>query len=380
MKIENSTIYYNGNVKLKKAGVRQIITVFEQQEYVKCKFDVIYFIKKYVQIISLDEGVVPFHLFPYQEKMIKHMEDNRFSIFMTSRQMGKTTVAAGYILHELIFNKSFTVAIRANKDAQAREIMERVQMMYEELPFFLQPGVKSWNKGSISLGNKSRAFTAATSSSSVRGKSINLLYMDEFAHIENDTEFYQSTYPVIMSGKTTKVIITSTPNGMNLFYKIWTEAKDGRSQYKALQIYWNEHPNRDEAWLREQESNMPPKQIAQEIHCVVGDTPVTVRCVVSGAVFDTTLLELYEKQYERTGVVYKLTRADGLSYVGITLDLKKRVKDHAKTKRFAAGIISVETLFTGPYSECVRLEPFFVKLNDTYRRGLNVTPDGRGKT
>ncbi len=380
MKIENSTIYYNGNVKLKKAGVRQVISVFEQQEYVKCKFDVIYFIKKYVQIISLDEGVVPFHLFPYQEKMIKHMEDNRFSIFMTSRQMGKTTVAAGYILHELIFNKSFTVAILANKGAQAREIMERVQMMYEELPFFLQPGVKSWNKGSISLGNKSRAFTAATSSSSVRGKSINLLYMDEFAHIENDTEFYQSTYPVIMSGKTTKVIITSTPNGMNLFYKIWTEAKDGRSQYKALQIYWNEHPNRDEAWLREQESNMPPKQIAQEIHCVVGDTPVTVRCVVSGAVFDTTMLELYEKQYERTGVVYKLTRADGLSYVGITLDLKKRVKDHAKTKRFAAGIISVETLFTGPYSECVRLEPFFVKLNDTYRRGLNVTPDGRGKT
>jgi phage terminase large subunit-like protein len=216
--------------------VRQVISVFEQQEYVKCKFDVIYFIKKYVQIISLDEGVVPFHLFPYQEKMIKHMEDNRFSIFMTSRQMGKTTVAAGYILHELIFNKSFTVAILANKGAQAREIMERVQMMYEELPFFLQPGVKSWNKGSISLGNKSRAFTAATSSSSVRGKSINLLYMDEFAHIENDTEFYQSTYPVIMSGKTTKVIITSTPNGMNLFYKIWTEAKDGRSQYKALQI------------------------------------------------------------------------------------------------------------------------------------------------
>ena len=183
---------------------------------------------------------------------------------------------------------------------------------------------------------------------------------DEFAHIENDTEFYQSTYPVIMSGKTTKVIITSTPNGMNLFYKIWTEAQDGRSQYKALQIYWNEHPNRDEAWLREQESNMPPKQIAQEIHCVVGDTSVTVRCVISGAVFETTMSELYEKQYERRGVVYKITRSDGLSYIGITLDLKKRVKDHLRTKRFAAGIERVETLFAGPYSECVRLEPFFV--------------------
>ena len=271
-----------------------------------------------------------------------------------------TTVAAGYILHQLIFNKSFTVAILANKGAQAREIMERVQMMYEELPFFLQPGVKTWNKGSISLGNKSRAFTAATSSSSVRGKSINLLYMDEFAHIENDTEFYQSTYPVIMSGKTTKVIITSTPNGMNLFYKIWTEAQDGRSQYKALQIYWNEHPNRDEAWLREQESNMPPKQIAQEIHCVVGDTPVTVRCVISGAVFETTMQALYEKQYERQGVIYRVTRTDGLTYIGITVDYKKRMRDHGRSARFAAGIESHEVLFAGPYSECERLEAFFI--------------------
>lgn len=380
MKFENSTIYYNGNTKLKKAGVRQVMTATEQQEFVKCKFDVIYFIKNYVQIISLDEGVVPFHLFPYQEKMIRHMENNRFSIFMTSRQMGKTTVAAGYILHQLIFNKSFTVAILANKGAQAREIMERVQMMYEELPFFLQPGVKTWNKGSISLGNKSRAFTAATSSSSVRGKSINLLYMDEFAHIENDTEFYQSTYPVIMSGKTTKVIITSTPNGMNLFYKIWTEAKDGRSQYKALQIYWNEHPNRDEAWLREQESNMPPKQIAQEIHCVTGDTVVTLRCVISGLVFDAKLSDVHMKQYERIGVVYKVTRADGKSYIGITLDYKKRIRDHSKSKRFALGIASSEVLFTGAYSDCERLEEFFIAKFDTWANGLNVTSDGKGKS
>ena len=176
MKLDSSTIYYNGNTKLKKAGVRQAMTVFEQQEFVKCKFDVIYFIKNYVQIISLDEGVVPFHLFPYQEKMIKHMEDNRFSILMLGRQMGKTITTAAYILHQLIFNKSFSAAILANKGAQAREIMERIQLMYEELPFFLQPGVKTWNKGSISLGNGSKAFTAATSSSSVRGKSINLLY------------------------------------------------------------------------------------------------------------------------------------------------------------------------------------------------------------
>ena len=267
MNFDKSSIYYNGNVKLKKAGVKQIITVFEQQEFVRCKLDPHYFIRTYVKTISLDHGLVAFDLYPYQDRMIDHMANNRFSIFMTSRQMGKTTVAAGYILHQLIFNKTFTVAILANKGAQAREIIERVQLMYEELPFFLQPGVKVWNKGSITLGNKSRAFTAATSSSSVRGKSINLLYMDEFAHIENDVDFYQSTYPVIMSGETTKVIITSTPNGMNLFYKMWTEAKEKRNRFHALQIFWHEHPDRDEEWLREQESNMPPKQIAQEVHC-----------------------------------------------------------------------------------------------------------------
>lgn len=258
---------YNGNIKLKRAGVVQSMNVFEVQEYKKCLVDIPYFIKNYVQIINLDVGLTYFHLHPYQEKMLNHMHDNRFSIFMTSRQMGKTTVAAAYLLHQLIFNKSFLVAILANKGDQAREIMARLQLMYEELPWWLQPGVKTWNKGSIHLGNGAKAFTGATSSSSIRGKSFNIVYMDEFAHIENDTEFYQSTYPVITSGKNTKVIITSTPNGMNLFYKIWMEATTGDNDYKALQIFWNEHPARDAEWLSEQERNMPPKQIAQEIHC-----------------------------------------------------------------------------------------------------------------
>lgn len=258
---------YNSNIKLRRAGFKVPMNVFEREEFAKSFSDVKYFIKTYVKTISLDGGLVDFCLHPYQEKMIDTMHGNRFTIFMTSRQMGKTVTTAAYLLHQLIFNKSFTIAILANKGDQAQEIMERMQTMYEELPWWMQPGVVYWNKRSIKLGNKSRAFTGATTASSVRGKSINIVYMDEFAHIENDVAFYQSTYPVISSGKSSKVIITSTPNGMNLFYKLWTEAERGESAYKALQIFWHEHPHRDAAWLEEQLQNMPTKQVAQEIHC-----------------------------------------------------------------------------------------------------------------
>ena len=289
-----------------------------------------------------------------------------------------TTVAAGYLLHQLVFNKQFTVALLANKGEQSIEVLTRIKGMYEELPLWMQPGVRKWNEKSIFLGHKSRAFCASTSPSSIRGKSINILYIDEFAHIENDVEFYQSTYPVIMAGKTTKVIITSTPNGLNLFYKIWTEAEQNRNDYKALRIYWHEHPDRDPSWLVTQERNMPPKQIAQEVNCVTGDSVVQVRCVISGQTFGCSMSELHSKQYERTGFVYKLTRADGLCYIGVTLDYDKRVRSHSKSKRFSTGISDTEILFEGPYSECCRLEEFFIGLHDTWANGLNVTRDGKG--
>ncbi|ASD50371.1 terminase large subunit [Acidovorax phage ACP17] len=297
------------------------MNVFEKQEYMRCIIDIPYFVRTYVKIVSLDDGLCAFMLYPYQERMIEHMHAHRFSIFMTSRQMGKTTVAAGYLLHEAIFNKSFRIAILANKGDQAREIMSRIQLMYEELPWFMQPGVSEWNKGSIKLGNGTTMFTGATSSSSVRGKSINIVYMDEFAHIENDTEFYQSTYPVITSGKTTKVIITSTPNGMNLFYKIWTEAVNGSNDYKALQIFWHDHPKRDESWLEEQERNMPPKQIAQEIHCAFHGSSDTL---ISGSKLQKLVHKRPVKTDEKENLQIYAEVQPGRSYV-ITVDTAEGV-------------------------------------------------------
>lgn len=261
---ENS---YNGNGKLKKAGVRMPITQEQQEEYIRCRDDFFYFLENYCKIISLDEGLVNFKLYDYQRKMMQMMDDNRFNIFLLPRQMGKTITVAAYLCWCAIFNRRFNIAILANKADQAREIMSRLQLMYEELPWYLQPGIKTWNKGDIWLGNGSKVFTAATTGSSVRGKSLNIVYLDEFAFVENDVEFYTSTYPVITSGKKTKVIITSTPNGMNLFYKLWTDAVEERSKYKYLQVHWSEHPMRDESWHQDQLRNMDEKQFNQEFGC-----------------------------------------------------------------------------------------------------------------
>lgn len=258
---------YNGNGKLKKAGVRMPITEEEKEELIKCRDDFFYFLENYCKIISLDEGLVNFKLYEYQKKMMKMMDDNRFNIFLLPRQMGKTITVAAYLCWCAIFNRRFNIAILANKADQAREIMSRLQLMYEELPWYMQPGIKTWNKGDIWLGNGSKVFTAATTGSSVRGKSLNIVYLDEFAFVENDVEFYTSTYPVITSGKKTKVIITSTPNGMNLFYKMWTDAVEGRSRYEHLQVHWSEHPNRDENWKQDQMRNMSEKQFNQEFGC-----------------------------------------------------------------------------------------------------------------
>lgn len=188
-------------------------------------------------------------------------------IFLAGEQFvptHNTTVVAGYLLHAAIFNKSYNIAILANKGSQAQEIMERLQAMYEELPWFLQPGVKVWNKKSITLGNGTRVFTASTSSSSIRGRSLNIVYLDEFAFVDNAVEFYTSTYPVITSGKNTKIIITSTPNGMNLFYKMWMDAVNGKSKFASLRVDWDQHPNRNKAWKDEQLANMDERQFLQE--------------------------------------------------------------------------------------------------------------------
>lgn len=256
---------YLGNPNVKRDGVAEEWDAKKLREYKKCMKDPSYFCKKYVKVIHLDKGLVPFKLYPYQEKMFDHFNNNRFNIVLACRQSGKSISSVGYLLWYALFHPEKTIAILANKGMTAREMLARVTLMLENLPFFLQPGCKALNKGSIELSNNSRIIAAATSGSSIRGMSVNLLFLDEFAFVENAAEFYTSTYPVISSGKDTKVIITSTANGIgNTYHKIWEGAVQGVNEYKPFRVDWWDVPGRDEKWKEQTIANTSVLQFDQE--------------------------------------------------------------------------------------------------------------------
>jgi hypothetical protein len=256
---------YLGNTLVKRSGIETKYTDQEMQEYVKCSQDPCHFIENYTQIISLDEGMVPFKLRGYQDKLIEHYNSNRFNIVLASRQSGKSITSCAYLLWFLLFNPEVTVAVLANKGAIAREMIARMVTMLESVPFFLQPGVKILNKGSIEFANDSKVVAAATSSSSIRGLSINLLYLDEFAFVDDAETFYTATYPVVTSGKDSKVIITSTANGVgNMFHKIYESAIHDQSEYKSFTIGWQDVPGRDEEWKKQTIANTSEAQFEQE--------------------------------------------------------------------------------------------------------------------
>jgi len=256
---------YLGNPQVKRDGVAEEWDKKKLREYRKCMKDPAYFCKKYVKVVHLDKGLVPFKLYDYQEQMFNHFNDNRFSIVLACRQSGKSISSVGYLLWYSLFHPEKTIAILANKGATAREMLSRVTLMLENLPFFLQPGCKALNKGSIEFSNNSRIIAAATSGSSIRGMSVNLLFLDEFAFVENAAEFYTSTYPVISSGKDTKVIITSTANGIgNTYQKIWEGAVQKVNEYKPFRVDWWDVPGRDDNWKAQTIANTSQLQFDQE--------------------------------------------------------------------------------------------------------------------
>lgn len=263
---------YLGNQLLKGTNVRQEWSKDQINEYVKCSKNPIYFIEKYVKIIQVDKGLVPFNMYPFQKKLVKHVHNNRFSLVKMSRQSGKSsTIVAGYLLWYILFNESKTVGILANKGQTARELLGRLQLAYQHLPKFIQQGVTEFNKGSFALENGSRVLAAATSSTAVRGYSFSLIYLDEFAFIPPNVfeEFYLSVYPTISSGKETKVIAVSTPKGMNHFYKMWVDAEKGRSAYKTFEAFWTDVPGRDEDWKDQEIANLGSfERFDQEHNCV----------------------------------------------------------------------------------------------------------------
>ena len=264
-----STDAYLGNPNLKKVNTPVEFTKEQILEFEKCSKDPIYFMKNYIQIVSLDEGLIPFKMYGFQEHIVKTIHDNRFTICKLPRQSGKSTTVVSYLLHYALFNPNSNIAILANKSSTARDILSRVQLAYENLPKWLQQGVINWNKGNIELENKSTIVAAATSSSAIRGGSYNIIFLDEFAFVPaNIAEmFFSSVYPTISSGTNTKLIIVSTPYGMNQFYKLWTDAENKRNDYVPIEVHWSEVPGRDEKWKEDTIRNTSPEQFQQEFEC-----------------------------------------------------------------------------------------------------------------
>ena len=296
---------YLGNPNVKRDGVLQQWTPELLKEYKKCMDDPAYFCRTYVKVIALDSGLVNFNLYPYQQDMFQHFEDNRFNVVLACRQSGKSISACAYLLWFVLFHSEKTVAVLANKGATAREMLSRITLMLENIPFFLQPGCKALNKGSLEFSNNSRIIAAATSGSSIRGMSVNLLYLDEFAFVERAAEFYTSTYPVISSGAETKVIITSTANGIgNQFHKIWEGAVQGINEFQPFRVDWWDVPGRDENWKAQTVANTSQLQFDQEFGNTffgTGDTLISADCLLNlrakppKRLLEGGLLKIYEE-------------------------------------------------------------------------------------
>ncbi len=337
----NTKDSYLGNANVKRDGVEHEFTERELNEYIKCMNDPSYFARVYLKVIHLDHGLVPFDLYPYQEKMFDHFNSNRFSIVLACRQSGKSISSVAYLLWYVLFHPEKTVAVLANKGATAREMLARATLMLENIPFFLQPGCKALNKGSIEFSNNSRIVAAATSGSSIRGMSINLLFMDEFAFVENATEFYTSTYPVVSSGKNTKVIITSTANGIgNTYHKLWEGAVQGINEYKPFRVDWWDVPGRDEEWKRQTVANTSQIQFDQEYGNTFYGTGNTL-------INAPTLMELRAHPpigtYESGCLKVYVEPIEGHSYICLVDVAKGRDRDYST--------FNIIDLSTNPFSQ-----------------------------
>jgi len=260
---------YLGNPNLKKAHTKSRFTPKQVEEVMKCLEDPKYFIEQYLKIVTIDKGLVPFQMYDFQRKMVDTFHDNRFTICKLPRQSGKSTIIVSYLLHYVLFNENVNVAILANKSSTARDLLGRLQLAYEHLPKWMQQGVLNWNKGSLELENGSRIVAASTSSSAVRGSTFNIIFLDEFAFVPTNIaeEFFSSVYPTITSGKSSKVMIVSTPHGMNMFYKMWMDAVNKKSLFEPIEVHWSEVPGRDEKWKELTIRNTSETQFQTEFEC-----------------------------------------------------------------------------------------------------------------
>ncbi len=318
--------HYLGNPNLKRVNMPMQLTEDQVREFVRCSQDPIYFIENYVKIITLDKGFVQISLYPFQQQAITDINENRRVIVKAGRQVGKTTMVVGYILWYILFNEDKFVAILANKAPTAREILNRIKVAYESLPMWLQQGVRTWNKGDIELENNCRVMATSTASSAIRGYSISLLYLDEFAFVPTNIadEFFTSVYPTISSGTQSKILISSTPNGMNHYYRMWTEAVEGQNGFKFIEANWRQVPGRDQAWADEQRRVLGEEKFLQEMECEFMGSAGTLlsAAALKSLAFVSPLhisdggIKIYQQPVENHNyvVVVDTSRGKGLDY------------------------------------------------------------------
>jgi hypothetical protein len=313
---------YLGNPNLKKANTPIEFTEDQIAEFIKCKNDPVYFAHNHIKIVSLDEGLTQFHPYDFQEKLICNFHKNRFNICKMPRQTGKSTTVVSYLLHYLIFNDSVNIGILANKAATARELLGRLATAYENLPKWMQQGIIAWNRGNIELENGSKILAASTSASAVRGMSFNILFLDEFAFVPNHIadSFFASVYPTITSGKSTKVIIVSTPHGMNHFYRMWHDAEREKNEYIPTEVHWSEVPGRDTAWKAQTIANTSEQQFKVEFECeFLGSVDTLIApsklksLVYSDPIKRNVGLDIYEPSKENHDYVITVDVARGVS-------------------------------------------------------------------
>lgn len=326
----NGVKNYKSNPNLKSAGVQFIFTKEQIEERIKCMRDPIYFIERYMKIVHVDRGLVPFDLYKFQKELLGSYINNRFTIAKLPRQVGKSTVTIAYILWTALFGPMQNIAILANKASTSRDILAKLQLAYEHIPLWMQQGVVSWNKGSIELENGSKVIAAATASSAARGSTYNIIFLDEFAFVPKNIaeEFITSVYPTISSGKTTKVIMVSTPNGMNLFYKYWTDAVHKRNLYVPIEAHWSVVPGRDEAWAEDQIKQLGQEKFDQEFGCsFLGSSNTLISSAKLSAmtwvppVQKINELEIYEMPKEGHTYVLSVDTSEGqnLDYSAFTV-------------------------------------------------------------
>ena len=244
--------YVQGNPQLPSRTTKISYTPSMIKCISKCENDILYFAENFFHIVNLDRGKEKIKLYPVQRKMLTNMvKNNRFAV-VASRQIGKTTIFTIFALWFTSFFNDKTILIVANKEDAAQEVMSRIRLAYEELPVWLKPGVKEWQKQSIKFLNGSTISISATSASAGRGKAINCLLVDEAAFIDpyKAAEFFKSVLPTISSSKHSKILLSSTPNGTNnYFYRVIKQAKnDPKSNWKYMSIPWHMIPGRDEQW------------------------------------------------------------------------------------------------------------------------------------